>query len=1052
MAESKKITGNDVIEKDLFKNATASAEKFLDIIIKTEKAVVELSKETTKQLVQVKKGETSAEIKKQNELLDKSARQRKILVETKKLEAEATLAVTKAKAAEESQEKKTNAEKLKAAKVLEQQNSLYFQQSKRLNDLRKEYKELALAGKGSDKATQDLKKSIQALDKELKQVDSDVGQFNRNVGDYKNQVAEALKGTDLFSAGLGKLDNNSKAVLAGFGSLVDQLKKVRQAEDTAADGASKIGKSLKAAGITLVIAAIASLFSFFTSSREGALQFDLALNKLKGTIDVLVGSASKIGSGLVDKFNALLLKIDGYTDKFSLSATKRAEGERKIAAANKLSEEATIKLTTAFDGNVAAMDMQIELYDRLTRKIFEYEDQIRLLQISLAKVKMDEEDLNEIQADNTISLNEQKAALEGAIKLRLEGAKISKNIADKELETSRLAFTASLAKAGLTKDEIEATLRLREEQIFSSKLTIKTGNDELNALQDKYLSQLAAADALDDLDRQEAERRRQIAQTEIINQVELIRSKKLGADAQVQILTKQVADEKIQLEERERLNDTLRSKQIEAQNEEVRLLAEIKTKKGEQAVSEEQLFDLINTRDAVLLANKLKALRADRVSEEVITEIAKVVNEAQTNEIANNERIANFKIEEIERLGKIKRLDQEIAIIQQNTQLQALNEVSNNKAEQERLANELLFRNENVFSRNLISLAQQASYERIAIAEEEARVKRELLEKQYQIDKENIEKTTSDEKVRIKELEKLKAQYSQNVIKLNTETENTVGDLKKKKAEDDKKLLVAQTDLVVDYINKASGAFNEALDKRFEQQSNSQQRSIDKTNSNIAKQQDLAARGQANQLAFEEANLAKQQLAQQDSAKKQAKIQDQIQTAQALLNAYNAELKQEGATPSSAGARAIANVLLFKGLAKGIVQFAADGNDMIEGPGTTKSDSIPFMLSRKEGVVKAEANMGNPGAVKALNNGTFKDLYMPKYEAFTSGNTGSTSENIANSVALMQSNSDIVKLLTEIKNKPTQMVDVDSLGNLIETVYANGVKNITVHKNKKGRI
>jgi len=1052
MAESKKITGNDVIEKDLFKNATASAEKFLDIIIKTEKAVVELSKETTKQLVQVKKGETSAEIKKQNELLDKSAKQRKILVETKKLEAEATVAVTKAKAAEESQEKKTNAEKLKAAKVLEQQNSLYFQQSKRLNDLRKEYKELALAGKGSDKATQDLKKSIQALDKELKQVDSDVGQFNRNVGDYKNQVAEALKGTDLFSAGLGKLDNNSKAVLAGFGGLVDQLKKVRQAEDTAADGASKIGKSLKAAGITLVIAAIASLFSFFTSSREGALQFDLALNKLKGTIDVLVGSASKIGSGLVDKFNALLLKIDGYTDKFSLSATKRAEGERKIAAANKLSEEATIKLTTAFDGNVSAMESQIAAYDALTKKIFEYEDQIRILQISLTKVKMDEEDLNEIQADNTISLNEQKAALEGAIKLRLEGAKISKSIADKELDVARDQLELSLRKSGLSEAEIQASRKLTEEQVFRSKITIKTGNEELDALQDKYLAQLAAADALDDLDRQEAERRRQIAQTEIINQVELIRSKKLGADAQVQILTKQVADEKIQLEDRQNLNDELRGKQLAAQNEEIRILSQLKTSRGEQAISEVELNDLIATTDAVVLAGKLKNLRATKLSEEATTEVAKVVNEAQTNEIANNERIANFKIEEIERLGKIKRLDQEIAIIQQNTQLQALNEVSTNKAEQERLASELLFRNENVFNTNIISLAQQASYERIAIAEEEARVKRELLDKQYEIDKENVNKSIADEQLKASERAKLIAQYNQNVQKLNTESANSTEDLNKQIAERQNQILIKQTDIVVDNINKASGAFSEALDERFTQQNDRQQRQIDKTNSNIAKQQDLAARGQANQLAFEEANLAKQQLAQQDAAKRQAKIQDQIQTAQALLNAYNAELSQPGANPASAGARAIADVLLFKGLAKGIVQFAAEGNDMIEGPGTTKSDSIPFMLSRKEGVVKAESNVGNPGVVKSLNNGTFKDLYMPKYEAFTSGNTGSTSENIANSVALMQSNSDIVKLLTEIKNKPTQMVDVDSLGNLIETVYANGVKNVTVHKNKKGRI
>lgn len=1046
MAESKKVTANDVIQKDIFGESSKSAEKFYDIVVKTTEALTTLSKETTKQLSQAKKGETASDIKKQNELLDKSAKNRKLIAEAKKLEAEATLAVTKAKAAEENQEKKTNAEKAKSAKAIEQQNSLYFQQSKRLNELRKEYKELALAGKGADKSTQDLKKNIQALDKELKDLDAEVGQFNRHVGDYKNQMEEALKSTDLFSAGLGKLDNNTKAIVAGFGGVVEQLKKVRQAQDVAADGSNKLGKSLKAAGITLLITAIASVFSFFTSSREGALQFDLALNKLKGTIDVLVGSFSKIGSGLVDKFNAILLKIDGYTDKFSLSAKKRAEGEKKIQEATKLSEQATEKLTTAFDGNLDAIDKQIEGYDELTKAIFAYEDQLRLLQVAQAKVNMDEEDFNEIAADNTISLNEQKAALEGAIKARLESARIGRQIGDTELELAGKQLELELRKNKVSEADIALLKEQGFQTISASKLSVKASTEAINAVQEKYLAQLSAADKLDDLDRQEAERRRQIAQTEIINDVELIRSKKLGADAQVAILTKQVADEKIQLEERERLNDELRAKQLSAQNEEIRILSKLRTSRGEQAVSEAELNDLIATKDAVVLAGKLKILRATKLSEEATTEVAKVVFEAQTNEIANNERIAKFEEEKVERLAKIRKLDQEIAIIQQNTQLQALGEVKSNKAEQQDSINKLLFTNENVFNNKIISEAQRLSDERIAIAEEEARVKRELLDKQFEIDKEAVNKSVSDEQEKATERAKIIAQYNQNVQKLNIESANATEDLNKKKSDDNKLLLQAQTELVVDYLNKTSDAFTEALDQRYAQQTAQQQRQIDQTNTNIARQQDLASRGQANQLAFEEARLAQQQLAAEDAAKKQAKIQDQIQTAQALLNAYNAELKQEGATPASAGARAIADVLLFKGLAKGIVQFAADGNDMIEGPGTTRSDSIPFMLSRKEGVVKADANIENPGVVKSLNNGTFKELFTPK---IPSVDTGSTAQNISNSI-MLQNASKIESLLEEISNKPSSQLSADALGNIVETIIENKVKKKITHK--RGRI
>lgn len=1045
MAESKKVTANDVIQKDLFKEATSSAEKFLEVIGKTTDAIVGLNKETTKQLSQAKKGETAADIKKQNELLDKAAKSRKLLAETKKLEAEATLAVTKAKAAEATQEKKTNAEKLKSAKVLEQQNSEYFKQSKLLNDLRKRYKDLALEGRGAEQATKDLLKSIKALDNELKQVDAEVGQFNRHVGDYKNQVKEAIKETNLFSAGLGKLDASTQAIIAGFGGVVDQLKKVKNAEDAAASGAEKIGKSLKAAGITLVIAAIASLFSFFTSSREGALQFDLALNKLKGTIDILIGSFSKIGSGLVDKFNAILLKIDGYTDKFSLSAKKRAEGEKKIQEATKLSEQATEKLTTAFDGNLDAIDSQIKAYDELTRAIFAYEDQLRLLQVAQAKANMNEEDFNEIAAGNTISLNEQKAALEGAIGARLESARIGKQIGYTELELAGKQLELELRKNKVSEAEIELLKQQGFETISSSKLSIKASTEAINAVQEKYLAQLAAADKLDDLDRQEAERRRQIAQTEIINNVELIRSKKLGADAQVAILTKQVADEKVQLEERERLNETLRSKQIAAQNEEIRLLAELKTSKGEQAISEAELNDLIATTDAVVLAGKLKLLRDTKLSEEATLEVAKVVNEAQTNEIANNERIAKFEEEKVERLGKIRKLDQDIAIIRQQTELQALNELSSDKAEQERIANEVLFRNENVFNRNIVSLARQASLERIAIAEEEARVKRELLEKQYKIEKEAIEKSATDEQLKTKELEKLNAQYNQNVVKLATETSKTTEDLNNQIVERQNQILIKQTQLVVDALGKTSEALSSELDNRYQKQSDQQQRSIDKTQANISKQQDLAQRGQANQLAFEEERLAQQQLAQIDAAKRQAKIQEAIQTSEALLNAYNAELNQPGANPSTAGARAIADVLLFKGLAKGLVQFAADGNDDVQGPGTTKSDSIPFMLSKHEGVVKAEANMGNPGAVKALNDGTFKQLFTPK---IPSVDTGSTAQNLSNSI-MLQNASKIESLLEEISNKPSSNLSADALGNIVETIIDRKTKKKITHKRKR---
>jgi TP901 family phage tail tape measure protein len=67
-------------------------------------------------------------------------------------------------------------------------NSIYAMESKRLNDLRKKYKDLALSEGASSKETRKLLNEITALDNKLKQVDASVGQFQRNVGNYGSAI------------------------------------------------------------------------------------------------------------------------------------------------------------------------------------------------------------------------------------------------------------------------------------------------------------------------------------------------------------------------------------------------------------------------------------------------------------------------------------------------------------------------------------------------------------------------------------------------------------------------------------------------------------------------------------------------------------------------------------------------------------------------------------------------------------------------------------------------------------------------------------------------
>jgi chromosome segregation ATPase len=98
----------------------------------------------------------------------------------------------------------------------------YDKQSKRLNELRKKYKNLAVAGKENTEEAKKLIIEVTELDEKLKAVDKSVGQTQRSVGNYKDQVKEALAETDLFGASMGFASEQSGA----FGTIISQLQVV----------------------------------------------------------------------------------------------------------------------------------------------------------------------------------------------------------------------------------------------------------------------------------------------------------------------------------------------------------------------------------------------------------------------------------------------------------------------------------------------------------------------------------------------------------------------------------------------------------------------------------------------------------------------------------------------------------------------------------------------------------------------------------------------------------------------------------------------------------
>jgi hypothetical protein len=180
----------------------------------------------------------------------------------------------------------------------------YDQLSNKLNRLRKEYKDLAVSGKGSEKSTQDLLKQIQALDAQLKETDASVGQFQRNVGNYGQ----------------------------AFQDVAGNLGSVGQVAGQAVVGVRALGLAFKAAlgPIGLIITAIGivvgSIKAFFTSSEEG----QQSLRRLQAVFGVVFNNLrdvlADLGKIFVNIFTNPVESLKAFGNAIKENITNRIVG------------------------------------------------------------------------------------------------------------------------------------------------------------------------------------------------------------------------------------------------------------------------------------------------------------------------------------------------------------------------------------------------------------------------------------------------------------------------------------------------------------------------------------------------------------------------------------------------------------------------------------------------------------------------------------------------------------------------------------------------------
>ena len=991
MAESKKIQSSDIISDDLFIEQIKNAKLFEAEIDKLVIGLKETQKVSATFLKNNKDPKKAKEIKAVTDEIEKLNKANKSVIALEIEQEKLKQSRLRTEKLISDAQKKAEKEKEKEIVTNNKLNSSYLQASKRLNELRLKYKDLAIEGKGATKEAIELLKAVTKLDKELKEADATTGQFNRNVGNYSEGVQEAIEKTGLFGGIISKITY-----------FVELYESAIVAKNAVAEKDIILTEAETVAHAQNVVALEAETVA--TTELTLAKRLLNAVTSPLGIVILITTAVVALGKSIYDVNGAL-------------------QDQKTIL-------DAMAKDTFRRTGNA---------FETLARLTINYRKETNNLIVDLAKLKDEEGDLTEISNDSTISFGQREEAFKKANEARINLAKTSLYIAQKEFylaeearkaEEKQFGVGVGKARPEFYKAEAEAKVKLFE-----------------------------AEDALGDLTRTNAEKERQLIQNKTAFEVDLILKKKENAFAQSAILEEQIKKELSSLKKRRDLINELNKEEIKTQeaqfkifNEGIKKENEVNAKAGEKLKELVNFKDLINTKDAVALGRKIELLRESNLTDEQSAQVAKIVAEAQKQRIDNQAKLNEQKQKELDLLKKIQEIELQNIQIQKNAELEIIKEIENEKIKIYENANKKILEGERVNQKMALDFRKQSFEEVKRLINLEADEKQNQLTIESIEQKQAIDDSNELDVIKTEKKKQIDEKYKIESNKIERERLATELDLNEKEAENlkaiskrRKEIEIEKTKEIISELQKVTSAVSDQLDKQNDKQNDAKEKEIDKTKTNIERQRELAEKGAENTLAFEESQLAKRELKQKEALERQAKEKELIQLTEAYFNALNARLTEVGGNPDMAPIRALGDVLIAKGVAKGIVQFAKDGNEMVTPSGVGGQDGIddiPFMLTKGEAVIPKKANIENHDAVKSLINGNFEQLYKP---------VGYENKDMANNIyssMIIQQNEKIMNKLDALIDKPVQQIDVDSMGNIRESIIKQVQKTIIVHKQK----
>lgn len=324
---AKKITSQDLFEGDIFAKVRESVEQTIDKIQVLNSELTESAKLMKSSAGGIKTDSSKGQ-KEFNKFTQEANQLKREKIELEKQEAQLQALLNKAKQEELKAQKAANAEAERQAKAQEKavkqaqaESSAYAQSSKRLNELRKAYKDLALQNKENTAEAQKLLTEIQDLDTELKRVDATVGQHQRNVGNYgeatqnlKKELRELTKALQTMES----TDPRFQEMAQRAGELKDTIADTQAiVKSTAGTAVENLGTGLAKTGKIGVdaFAGITGAMGLFGIQSEGAMQTMAKLQELAALSEALnsLGALGDTMKEIQASFTAAAAKLGLFT-------------------------------------------------------------------------------------------------------------------------------------------------------------------------------------------------------------------------------------------------------------------------------------------------------------------------------------------------------------------------------------------------------------------------------------------------------------------------------------------------------------------------------------------------------------------------------------------------------------------------------------------------------------------------------------------------------------------------------------------------------------------